>query len=101
MRSVQSHSIIGQAVRLRSMDRNDSAERTPLNLCTVCGNDFGGERAFSMHKVGTHDYLYDQEHPDGRRCLSESEMLERDMYLNRQGRWSQPSNGLQERLGLG
>ena len=80
------------------MHTNISAERAPLNLCAICGHDFGGERAFSMHKVGKHDYFYDPEHPDGRRCLSKSEMLERGMYLNR-GRWSQPRNGLEQRLG--
>ena len=81
------------------MDRNDSSKRAPLNLCTVCGNDFGGERTFEMHKVGKHDYLYDKEHPDGRRCLTDEEMLGRGMYLNKLGRWSQPRNGLEERLG--
>ena len=77
------------------------AERTPLNLCRSCGHEFGGLTAFDMHHVGKHEYLHDEHHPDGRRCLSESEMLERGMYLNRQGRWSQPRNGLQERLGSG
>jgi hypothetical protein len=67
-----------------------------LNLCPVCGLDFGGERAFDMHKTGKHEYLYSQEHVDGRRCLIEGAMLALGMYLNSKGRWSQPRGGLSE-----
>lgn len=71
----------------------------PLNFCTSCGSDFGGIRAFDLHRVGSHDYLYGEGHPDGRRCLNEAEMLERGMYLNAAERWSQAQNGLSDRLG--
>ena len=78
----------------------DSSNRD-LNICPVCGLDFGGERAFEMHKTGKHDYLHSDEHPDGRRCLNEQEMLERGMYRNAKGRWSQPRRGLAALLGSG
>ena len=45
------------------------------NLCRSCGIDFGSVRAFDTHRVGKHAYLYDADHPDGRRCLSLDEML--------------------------
>jgi hypothetical protein len=72
----------------------------PLNLCTTCGKDFGGIRAFDMHRVGAYDHEYDEQHPDGRRCLTDAEMIALGMYINAFGRWSQPRNGLSERLGL-
>ena len=73
----------------------------PLNLCRTCGHDFGGVHALDMHRVGKHEHLYSDERLDGRRCLTETEMLARGMYLSAHGRWSQPRNGLSERLGLG
>ena len=77
------------------------SSQRPLNFCRSCEQDFGGVHAFDMHRTGKHEHLYSDEHPDGRRCLTETEMLARGMYLNAQGRWSQPSSGLSERLGLG
>ena len=71
-----------------------------LNYCSACDQDFGGERAFDLHRVGDHAYDYTVQHPDGRRCLTPDEMLGRGMYLNSSGRWSQPHNGRSERLGL-
>jgi hypothetical protein len=44
-----------------------------------------------MHRVGSYE--------DGRRCLSDDEMLAKGMYINAQGRWSQPENGRSQRLG--
>jgi hypothetical protein len=73
---------------------------THLTLCTTCGQDFGGTKAFDKHRVGKHEYLYDPEHPDGRRCLTHGEMVKRGMYVNARDRWSQAPNGLSERLGL-
>jgi hypothetical protein len=77
---------------------NDTARKF-VCLCSACGQDFGGVRAFDLHRVGKHAYSYSAKHPDGRRCLNEQEMQERGMYLNESGRWSQPRNGLSERLG--
>ena len=45
------------------------------NLCRSCGIDFGSVRAFDAHRVGKHAYLYDEVHPDGRRCLPLNEMV--------------------------
>ncbi len=61
------------------------------NLCSVCERDFGGLKAFDMHRVGNFE--------DGRSCLSDDEMRAKGMYINKQGRWSQPENGRSERLG--
>lgn len=71
----------------------------PRSFCRDCGRDFGGDKAFDRHRVGQHEHRYSPEHPDGRRCRSEDEMIAIGMYLNTQGRWSQPRNGLSERLG--
>jgi hypothetical protein len=70
-----------------------------LNFCSACGLDFGGVRAFDLHRVGSHQYDVSTERPDGRRCLTVEEMLERGLYLNPSGRWSQPRSGLSNRLG--
>jgi hypothetical protein len=75
------------------------AAKEPLNYCATCGRDFGGTRAFDLHRIGKHAYLHSHEHPDGRRCMTEAEMLERGLYLNANGRWGQPASGLSERLG--
>lgn len=80
------------------MDEIDNVA-APLNLCTSCGQDFGGERAFDLHRVGDHDHLFSPDHPEGRRCLTEQEMIERGMYRGRYGRWSQPLSGLPAQLG--
>jgi hypothetical protein len=44
-----------------------------------------------MHRVGSYE--------DGRRCLTDDEMLAKGMYISAQGRWSQPENGRSRRLG--
>ncbi len=81
---------------------NNQQHKAPreLNFCATCGFDFGGIRAFDMHRVGTYEHPYDDQHPEGRRCLSAEEMLAQGMYINSYGRWSQPRNRLSERLGL-
>lgn len=61
-----------------------------MNLCTVCGEDFGGVQAFDAHRVGSHDYCFDLSHPDGRRCLTVQEMLRRGFLRNSRDRWSLP-----------
>jgi hypothetical protein len=77
---------------------SDRGRHKPRNLCTICGLDFGGIRAFDLHRIGKHEYLHSTDHPDGRRCLTEAEMLERGMYVNANGRWSQPGRSFAERL---
>jgi hypothetical protein len=63
-------------------------------LCTTCKEDFGGVTAFDLHRVGKHEYLFSEEHPDGRRCLSSEEMLEKKMKLDKYGRWRAPGRNL-------
>lgn len=79
--------------------RTSAAINRLLNFCRACQRDFGGVAAFDRHLVGKHAHLYSDEPPDGRRCLSEEEMLDLGMYVNRHGRWSQPENGLSDRMG--
>lgn len=65
-----------------------------MNLCRECNTDFGSVQAFDLHRVGKHAYTYseglkfDPPVEDGRRCLSESEMLERGLVKNQRGTWS-------------
>jgi hypothetical protein len=58
-----------------------------VNLCTSCGKDFGGVVAFDAHGVGKHAYDYSPQHPDGRRCLTQNEMRERE-EVQAQQTWS-------------
>jgi hypothetical protein len=59
-----------------------------MNTCSACGEDFGGIVAFDAHRVGKHAYDYSTQHPDGRRCLTQKEMLEKSFKLNSRGAWS-------------
>ena len=63
----------------------------PLNQCSDCGQGFNSVRLFDAHRAGRHAYLFSAARPDGRRCLSASEMLARGWEQNRQGRWSDPA----------
>jgi hypothetical protein len=55
----------------------------PLSLCCSCGRDFSGDRMFDQHRVGNHEYSFEDglrlEPPreDGRRCLDADEMREK------------------------
>lgn len=64
-----------------------------MNECGSCKRDFGSVTAFDMHRVGKHEYLADAEHPDGRRCLTPEEMVERGMREDKNGRWRSPFKG--------
>jgi hypothetical protein len=80
-----------------------------VNLCRACSEVFGGVQAFDAHRLGRHAYCFSPEHPDGRRCLTTSELLARGFWRNSRGRWSlrssrtigsrktlcQPTEGLQ------
>jgi hypothetical protein len=63
-----------------------------MNLCPVCGEDFGGVQAYDAHRRGSHDYCWSPERPDGRRCLTPSELQERGFWRNSRGRWSLPGS---------
>jgi hypothetical protein len=63
-----------------------------MNLCTACGEDFGGVQAFDAHRVGKHAYCYSPARTDGRRCLTRTELAARGLWLNSRGRWSLPQS---------
>jgi hypothetical protein len=63
-----------------------------VNICTTCGEDFGGIQAFDAHRVGSHAYSDCPTEPDGRRSLSVTEMLARGLAKNSRGRWSLPQS---------
>ena len=64
-----------------------------MNLCTACGHDFAGVAAFDRHRVGKHAFTYSEglklypPREDGRRCLHETEMVERGFTTDKRGRW--------------
>jgi len=62
-----------------------------VTLCRPCGEQFSGTSAFDRHRVGTHEYTFQQgiDHgvDDGRRCLAPSEMIAKGMSLNAKGCW--------------
>jgi hypothetical protein len=59
-----------------------------MNLCRSCGEDFGSVRAFDTHRLGRHEYLYSDDQPDGRRCLSIEELSVKGFVKNSADRWS-------------
>jgi len=62
-----------------------------VNLCRNCGHDFSSATLFDAHRVGKHEYLFDSEHLDGRRCLDASEMEAKGWAQNGLGRWQDPA----------
>jgi hypothetical protein len=60
------------------------------NLCRSCGHDFSSVTLFDAHRVGKHDYLFDSEHLDGRRCLDASEMTAEGWVQTVKGQWQDP-----------
>ena len=61
-----------------------------MNLCRRCKQDFGSVTAFDAHRVGKHEYVYDLEHEDGRRCLAVDELLDSGWARDQHGRWRTP-----------
>jgi hypothetical protein len=66
-----------------------------MNTCGACGEDFGSLAAFDLHRIGKHEYTYDEgvrmdpPREDGRRCLTGDEMRGSPSFeVNRRGRWS-------------
>ncbi len=73
--------------------------------CTVCGERFGGEKVFSMHRVGEFPHA-SPKHPvpvgvaaTMRRCLSADEMRAIGLHQDGKGKWVQ-SFGNAKRLRL-
>lgn len=62
-----------------------------MNLCRTCGHDFSSVELFDAHRAGKHEWLFDSEHLDGRRCLDASEMESKGWAQNDRGRWFDPA----------
>jgi hypothetical protein len=64
-----------------------------VNTCRACGSDFTSLETFDAHRVGTHEYTFNEglkfEPPveDGRRCLNADEMREKGWAPDDKGRW--------------
>jgi len=63
----------------------------PRNVCTSCGLDFNSIEGFDRHRTGTHAYLADETHPDGRRCRTIEELRVLGFVQDQHGRWYQPA----------
>ena len=68
-----------------------------MNVCGACGLDFGSVKAFDAHRVGVHEYTFEQgmamipPRHNGRRCLTEDEIATSEQprfARNAYGRWS-------------
>jgi hypothetical protein len=62
-----------------------------MNVCGACSRDFSSVKMFDFHRVGRHEHLFSESHPEGRRCLSVDEMTSRGWVSNSGGRWSDPA----------
>ncbi len=70
-----------------------------MNICRACNEDFTGSTDFDSHRVGKHAYRASPDRPDGRRCLTVEEMLERGYFRDRFGRWSHPRRTTRQKAG--
>lgn len=57
-----------------------------MNLCRGCDQDFASVESFDAHRVGKHAFDFSPERPDGRRCVTTVEMLDRGFRLDPRGR---------------
>jgi hypothetical protein len=73
-----------------------------MNICTICGEDFGSVGAFDRHRIGDFPQKGPAEYTGpvgvwtskrGRRCLTVAELVERGWTRDGRGRWRQPGNG--------
>jgi hypothetical protein len=58
-----------------------------VNLCRSCREELASLTAFDRHRVGEHAYTWSMEHPEGRRCLVNDELLDAGMELDSRPRW--------------
>ena len=65
-----------------------------MNLCRTCRTDFASVAAFDRHRTGRHEYRFSFERLDGRRCMSDDEMLTAGMELDPRGRWTIPQDAV-------
>ena len=71
-----------------------------MDQCGACGADFSSVVLFDQHRVGRHELDY-PEHKNGRRCLSEAEMIGRGWTRNQRGRWVDPKAAQRTREAFG
>jgi hypothetical protein len=77
-----------------------------MNLCGSCGQDFSSVEAFDRHRVGIHEYSFEEglllspRRTDGRRCFGIEEMAASGWVLDARGRWVHPRE-LRKRLRRG
>lgn len=76
---------------------HETPPRRPLNLCSLCNEDFTTVTGFDRHRVGKHAYTLteglklDPPREDGRRCLDRDEMQAAGLSLDTYGRWRKQS----------
>jgi hypothetical protein len=58
-----------------------------LNVCSSCRLDFASVAAFDAHRRGRHAYLWAPDQPNGRRCLTVDELVDRGWRQDTRGRW--------------
>lgn len=65
-----------------------------MNLCSACKNIFSSVEIFDRHRVGKHEYTYEEgllvDADNGRRCLNVNEMQELGWKSDAQGYWYDP-----------
>jgi hypothetical protein len=77
---------------------------TGVYFCTTCKENFTGLEAFDRHRVGTHEFTFqeglrlDSPREDGRRCLDEEEMRARGWAKSVRGGWFDPARSPASRL---
>jgi hypothetical protein len=64
-----------------------------VNVCAVCGEDFGSVSAFDAHRTGRHEHVFSPQDPEGRRCFSAGELIRRGWTRDGRGRLRRPSDG--------
>ena len=74
------------------MSSDDAKPKRIANGCSACGRDFSSVTAFDLHRTGKHEHLFSPEHPDGRRCRDDEEMIDKGMRLDASGRWRGPAS---------
>ena len=68
------------------------------NFCRSCRQDFSSVKGFDRHRVGTHEYDWDLDHEDGRRCLDIEEIVLLGFKRDKHGRWYDPAQSPAARL---
>jgi hypothetical protein len=46
------------------------------SYCRTCGRDFTNDKIFDQHRTGSFEHDFSAEHPDGRRCKDDDELIQ-------------------------